>query len=192
MLRATKARIWFAETGGLVRRDNGSRIEFADSPKHAVKATRMVIRLAPPQPADPARLLLPLGRAGPAHDLGLAIIDRRGRPRPQYKVVRSYMRHCRPGKTCRRPTRVLRRRRCAHVIASVTFGIGFAFITLGRAELFTENFLLPWAPYGRAARGSRPYAARRTTATETTAQTPGRMASPAGGALELLTVAEPE
>jgi formate/nitrite transporter FocA (FNT family) len=40
----------------------------------------------------------------------------------------------------------------AHVIASVTFGIGFAFITLGRAELFTENFLLPvgavWA--GRA------------------------------------------
>ncbi len=40
----------------------------------------------------------------------------------------------------------------AHVIASLTFGIGFAFITLGRAELFTENFLIPvgavWA--GRA------------------------------------------
>src|SRR4051812_17585743 len=40
----------------------------------------------------------------------------------------------------------------AHVIASATFGIGVAFITLGRAELFTENFLLPvgavWA--GRA------------------------------------------
>src|SRR4051812_43394171 len=44
----------------------------------------------------------------------------------------------------------------AHVIASLTFGIGFAFITLGRAELFTENFLLPvgavWA--GRAKLGS--------------------------------------
>src|SRR4051812_34649706 len=44
----------------------------------------------------------------------------------------------------------------AHVIASLTFGIGFAFITLGRAELFTENFLLPvgavWA--GRATLGS--------------------------------------
>jgi len=31
----------------------------------------------------------------------------------------------------------------AHVLASLTFGIGFAFITIGRAELFTENFLLP-------------------------------------------------
>ncbi len=31
----------------------------------------------------------------------------------------------------------------AHVLASLTFGVGFVFITLGRAELFTENFLLP-------------------------------------------------
>ena len=31
----------------------------------------------------------------------------------------------------------------AHVLASLTFGIGFAFITVGRAELFTENFLIP-------------------------------------------------
>jgi formate/nitrite transporter FocA (FNT family) len=43
----------------------------------------------------------------------------------------------------------------AHAIASLTFGIGFAFITLGRAELFTENFLLPvgavWAGRARLA-----------------------------------------
>lgn len=31
----------------------------------------------------------------------------------------------------------------AHVLASLTFGVGFVFITLGRAELFTENFLVP-------------------------------------------------
>ncbi len=31
----------------------------------------------------------------------------------------------------------------AHVLASVVFGIGFVFITIGRAELFTENFLIP-------------------------------------------------
>jgi formate-nitrite transporter family protein len=31
----------------------------------------------------------------------------------------------------------------AHVLASLAFGIGFVFITLGRAELFTENFLVP-------------------------------------------------
>src|SRR4051812_8378569 len=40
----------------------------------------------------------------------------------------------------------------AHVLASFTFGAGFVFITLGRAELFTQNFLAPagavWA--GRA------------------------------------------
>jgi len=33
----------------------------------------------------------------------------------------------------------------AHVFASLTFGIGLAFITLGRSELFTENFLIPVA-----------------------------------------------
>jgi formate/nitrite transporter FocA (FNT family) len=31
----------------------------------------------------------------------------------------------------------------AHVLASLTFGIGFAFIVIGRSELFTENFLIP-------------------------------------------------
>jgi formate/nitrite transporter FocA (FNT family) len=44
----------------------------------------------------------------------------------------------------------------AHVIASLAFGVGFVFITLGRAELFTENFLIPvgavWS--GRAGLGA--------------------------------------
>ncbi len=31
----------------------------------------------------------------------------------------------------------------AHVLASLLFGLAFVFITLGRAELFTENFLIP-------------------------------------------------
>ena len=31
----------------------------------------------------------------------------------------------------------------AHIAGSLFFGIGFAFITIGRAELFTENFLVP-------------------------------------------------
>jgi len=33
----------------------------------------------------------------------------------------------------------------AHVLGSATFGIGFVFLTVGRAELFTENFLIPVA-----------------------------------------------
>ena len=31
----------------------------------------------------------------------------------------------------------------AHVLGSAAFGIGFVLITIGRAELFTENFLIP-------------------------------------------------
>lgn len=31
----------------------------------------------------------------------------------------------------------------AHVLASLLFGLAFVFITLGRAELLTENFLIP-------------------------------------------------
>ena len=33
----------------------------------------------------------------------------------------------------------------SHVIASLIFGLAFAFITLARSELFTENFLIPTA-----------------------------------------------
>lgn len=31
----------------------------------------------------------------------------------------------------------------AHILGSLLFGLAFVFITLGRAELFTENFLIP-------------------------------------------------
>lgn len=31
----------------------------------------------------------------------------------------------------------------AHVLGSLAFGLGLAFITVGRSELFTENFLVP-------------------------------------------------
>ncbi len=33
----------------------------------------------------------------------------------------------------------------AHVLASATFGIGLVLVTVGRSELFTENFLVPVA-----------------------------------------------
>ena len=33
----------------------------------------------------------------------------------------------------------------AHVLGSLTFGTGFVFLTVGRSELFTENFLIPVA-----------------------------------------------
>ncbi len=33
----------------------------------------------------------------------------------------------------------------AHVLASLTFGVGLVMLTVGRSELFTENFLIPVA-----------------------------------------------
>jgi formate/nitrite transporter FocA (FNT family) len=36
-------------------------------------------------------------------------------------------------------------RNAAHVFGSLAFGIGFAFLVVGRGELFTENFLVPIA-----------------------------------------------
>jgi hypothetical protein len=95
MLKATKARIWFTETGGLVRRDNGSRIEFADSPKHAVKATKWVIRLARLSKRVQRVYFYDWVAPDPTSTWDSAIIDLRGRPRPQYKVVYGYIRHSR-------------------------------------------------------------------------------------------------
>ncbi len=42
----------------------------------------------------------------------------------------------------------------AHVLGSLTFGIGFVLLTVGRSELFTENFLVPVAAV-LAARSSK-------------------------------------
>ena len=55
LLRATKAKIWFTETGGLVRRDNGSTIEFAESPQARGEGDEVGAQARPPEPARPAR-----------------------------------------------------------------------------------------------------------------------------------------
>jgi formate/nitrite transporter FocA (FNT family) len=41
-----------------------------------------------------------------------------------------------------------------HLGGSIAFGIGFVFLIVGRAELFTENFLVPIAGLDRRDRGS--------------------------------------
>ena len=95
LLRATKAKIWFTETGGLVRRDNGSRIEFADSPKHAVQATRWVFKLVRLSPRVRRVYFYHWTAPDPDATWDSALIDRRGRPRPAYRVVRTYVRRIR-------------------------------------------------------------------------------------------------
>jgi hypothetical protein len=93
--RRTKSKIWFTETGGLVRRDNGSRIEFADSKTHAVKATRQVEKLA--RLSRRVKRIYFYHWVAPEPDAtwDSALIDRRGRPRPAYRVVKTYIRRSR-------------------------------------------------------------------------------------------------
>src|SRR3954468_17082339 len=95
MLRATKAKIWFTETGGLVRRNNGSHIEFADSPPHAVKATRWVAKLARLSPRVQRVYFYDWVAPNRHATWDSALTNRHGQPRPQYNVVRSYIRHSR-------------------------------------------------------------------------------------------------
>jgi hypothetical protein len=93
--RRTKSQIWFTETGGLVRRDNGSRIEFAADKKHAAKATRQVEKLA--RLSRRVKRIYFYHWVAPPVDStwDSALLDRRGRPRPAYRVVKTYIRHAR-------------------------------------------------------------------------------------------------
>jgi hypothetical protein len=93
--RKTKSQIWFTETGGLVRRDNGSRIEFADSKRHAVKATRQVEKLA--RLSRRVKRIYFYHWVAPEPDAtwDSALFDRRGRARPAYRVVKTYIRRAR-------------------------------------------------------------------------------------------------
>jgi hypothetical protein len=106
--KATKAKIWFTETGGLVRRDNGSRIEFAESPKHAVKATKWVLKLARLSPRVRRVYFYHWTAPDPDATWDSALTDRRGRPRPAYTVVRTFVRRLRAASRKRAAARARR------------------------------------------------------------------------------------
>jgi polysaccharide biosynthesis protein PslG len=89
---APRGNIWFTETGGLVVRRNGSRIAFPGNRKHAAKATKQVFRLARLSKRIrrvyiyhwiPQRVKLPTWDS--------ALMDPRGKPRPAYKVLKSFV-----------------------------------------------------------------------------------------------------
>jgi hypothetical protein len=88
-LRATRGPVWFTETGGVVWRENArDRIRFPSSVPHAAKATRWVFKLASLSPRV-KRVYFYNWTPGPTWDSGL--MDRRGRPRPAYSVIRSWL-----------------------------------------------------------------------------------------------------
>jgi hypothetical protein len=85
--------VWFTETGGLVVRRNGSRIAFPGNRRHAAQATKQVFKLAALSPRvrriyiyhwQPSKDRLPTWDS--------ALVDKRGKPRPAYRVLKSFIR----------------------------------------------------------------------------------------------------
>jgi hypothetical protein len=91
LLRNTRGQVWFTETGGLVKKAKGGH-QFSQNTRHAAKATRWVFRLA--------RLSKRIRRmyfyhwqpaSEPTATWDSALLDRHGRPRPAFKVLRSFV-----------------------------------------------------------------------------------------------------
>jgi hypothetical protein len=92
LLRTVKGQIWFTETGGLVRRDNGSTIEFANSPTHAARATSWVFKLARLSPRVRRVYFYHWIAPQPDSTWDSALVDARGKPRPALAVIKRYIR----------------------------------------------------------------------------------------------------
>ena len=89
LLRSTKGRIWFTETGGIVKRRTKVRVRLAESSRHAAKATRWVFDHLVPLSNRIDRVYLYHWNAGSRRaswDSGL--LDSAGRPRPAMAVLR--------------------------------------------------------------------------------------------------------
>ncbi len=90
LLRATRGQIWFTETGGVVNRTRRAKIPFEESPSHAADATRWLFdRLVPLSPRIRRVYLYHWNPAGPKDTWDSALIDKRGRPREAFRVVRA-------------------------------------------------------------------------------------------------------
>ena len=89
---APRGQIWFTETGGLVVRRNGSRIAFPGNKRHAARATKQVFKLARLSPRVQRIYFYHWQPAsGPLPSWDSALVDPRGRPRPAYNVLKSYI-----------------------------------------------------------------------------------------------------
>jgi hypothetical protein len=90
---ANYGKVWFTETGGVVKRTNRSRITFPENRRHAAKATTQVFRLAALSPRVRRIYFyhwMPSIKKQASWDS--ALVDRRGKPRPAYNVLARYVR----------------------------------------------------------------------------------------------------
>jgi hypothetical protein len=90
LLRAApRARIWFTETGGIVKRRTKVRVRLAESPAHAARATRWVFEKLVPLSERVDRVYLYHWNVGSVRDSwDSGLVDHRGRPRPAFGVLR--------------------------------------------------------------------------------------------------------
>jgi len=95
LLRAVKGKIWFTETGGVVRRNNGSKVKYkGQSLTHAAKAISYIfnklVRLSP----RIQRVYL-FHWNGRNSTWDSALISPYGKPRPAFNVLANLLRHLR-------------------------------------------------------------------------------------------------
>jgi hypothetical protein len=87
LLRATRASIWFTETGGIVSRHNHSSIAFPESQAHAARVTEYVFsRLARLSPRIKRVYIYQWNGTGPKSNWDSGLIAPNGKVRPAYDV----------------------------------------------------------------------------------------------------------
>lgn len=96
LLRATRGQVWFTETGGIVNRTARAKIPFEESPGHAADATRWLFDRLVPLSARIRRVYLyHWSPAGPKDKWDSALLDKYGRPREAFRVVRARLEQAR-------------------------------------------------------------------------------------------------
>lgn len=89
LLRTVKGDVWLTEVGGLVRRDNKSRIPLNESPQHAVRALSWLFEKIVPLSPRIERVYIYHWRAGgPKETWDSALFTPGGRPRDAYGIVK--------------------------------------------------------------------------------------------------------
>jgi hypothetical protein len=89
LLRAVPGRIWFTETGGLVWRRHGPHtVPLGESTTHAARAVRWVFKLAALSPRITRVYFYHWSFPAKRSTWDSAFMDRRGRPRPAFRVLR--------------------------------------------------------------------------------------------------------
>jgi hypothetical protein len=93
LLRAVRGEVWFTETGGLIERrqvTDGATKVWRHSPQRAARAMSWVIRLAGLSSRVRRVYVYHWQPGSLTNRWDSALLDRRGRPRPSYHVVRRW------------------------------------------------------------------------------------------------------